>query len=127
MPLEPRALLIFGGSGLADCKRRGWPSAFRILFETQSFIFEEEPGFDIHFFTTDGSSCQDEPPLHVHPQEGTSFGQRLENAIECLAQKGYEEIVIVGRDCPDLEQHDILQAEITRIDTGFAFEHIEAG
>jgi glycosyltransferase A (GT-A) superfamily protein (DUF2064 family) len=109
-PLEHRALLIFGGSGLADCRRRGWPSAFRILFETQSFGFAQKPGFDIHLFTTDGSTRQAETSFHIHPQEGSSFGQRLENAIEFLAQDGYQEIVIVGRDCPDLEPDDILRA-----------------
>jgi glycosyltransferase A (GT-A) superfamily protein (DUF2064 family) len=110
MPSQQRALLIFGGSGLADCKRRGWPSAFRVLFETQSFAFAQKPDFDIHLFTTDGASRQDVAPLHIHPQVGSSFGQRLENAIESLAQDGYQEIVIVGRDCPDLEPGDILSA-----------------
>jgi glycosyltransferase A (GT-A) superfamily protein (DUF2064 family) len=110
MPSQQRALLIFGGSGLADCKRRGWPSAFRVLFETQSFAFDEKPSFDIHFFVTDGSSRQDETPFHIHSQEGSSFGQRLENAIESLAQDGYQKIVIVGRDCPDLEPGDVLRA-----------------
>ena len=43
-------------------------------------------------------------------QEGVSFGQRLENAIESLALIGYREIVIVGRDCPDLEPVDIRRA-----------------
>ena len=110
MPLERRALLIFGGSGLADCKRRGWPSAFRVLFETQSFAFAQKPGFDIHLFTIDGPTGHDETSFHVHPQEGSSFGERLENAIESLAQDGYQEIVVVGRDCPDLEPGDVLRA-----------------
>jgi 2-phospho-L-lactate guanylyltransferase (CobY/MobA/RfbA family) len=110
MPSEQRALLIFGGSGLADCKRRGWPSAFRVLFEAQSFAFAQKPGFDIHLFTSDGSTGHDESSFHIHPQEGSSFGQRLENAIESLAQDGYKEIVIVGRDCPDLEPDDVLRA-----------------
>jgi hypothetical protein len=28
-------------------KRRGWPSVFRILLETQNFAFEGNPGFDL--------------------------------------------------------------------------------
>jgi 2-phospho-L-lactate guanylyltransferase (CobY/MobA/RfbA family) len=110
MPRESRALLIFGGSGLADCKRRGLPSAFRVLFETQNLSFADRPGFDIHFFTADSCGRQAEPPFYLHPQVGSSFGQRLENAIDSLARDGYQQIIVVGRDCPDLEQHDILQA-----------------
>src|SRR5260370_15192860 len=110
MSVERRALLIFADSAHTDCKRRGWPSAFRILLETQRFTFEENAGIDLHLFTTRWfhrpvSSC-----LRVHFQEGTTFGQRLENAIESLARIGYQEIVIVGRDCPDLGQSDISAA-----------------
>lgn len=108
--MEQRALLIFADFAQADCKRRGWPSAFRILLETQSFIFEENPGFDVHLFTSCGFHRPVSSSLRVHFQEGASFGQRLENAIESLVRVGYQEIVIVGRDCPELRQSDIFQA-----------------
>jgi glycosyltransferase A (GT-A) superfamily protein (DUF2064 family) len=105
--MEPRALLIFADSAHTDCKRRGWPSAFRILLETQRFEVEENAGIDLHLFSTRGSRGPVSASVRVHLQEGTTFGQRLENAIESLARIGYQEIVIVGRDCPDLGQSDI--------------------
>jgi glycosyltransferase A (GT-A) superfamily protein (DUF2064 family) len=108
--MEPRALLIFADSAHTDCKRRGWPGAFRILLETQNFAVEENPGFDLHLFTSRGCHRQVSSSLQVHFQEGVSFGQRLENAIECLSQLGYQEIVVVGCDCPDPEPADILTA-----------------
>ncbi len=108
--MERRALLIFADSAHTDCKRRGWPSTFRILLETQGFTFEENPGFDLHLFTSRGFHRLVSSSLQVHFQEGASFGQRLENAIESLARLGYQEIVIVGRDCPELGQSDIIQA-----------------
>lgn len=108
--MQRRALLIFADSAYTDCKRRGWPSAFRILLETQRFSFEEDPGFDLHLFTSQGFHRPVSSSLQVHVQEGASFGQRLENAVESLARLGYHEIVIVGRDCPELEQSDILRA-----------------
>jgi glycosyltransferase A (GT-A) superfamily protein (DUF2064 family) len=108
--MEARALLIFADSAHTDCKRRGWPARFRILLETQSFRFEERTGFDVHLFASRGSHRLVSSPLRVHLQEGVSFGQRLENAIECLSQLGYQEIVVVGCDCPDLEHADILTA-----------------
>ncbi len=108
--MERRALLIFADSAHTDCKRRGWPSAFRILLETQSFTFEENPGFDLHLFTSRGCHRPGSSSLQVHFQEGASFGQRLENAMETLARLGYQEIVIVGRDCPELGEGDISDA-----------------
>jgi len=108
--METRALLIFGDSAHTDCKRRGWPSAFRILLETQRFEIEENAGIDLHLFTTRGPHGPFSSSVRVHLQEGTTFGQRLENAIESLARIGYQEIVIVGSDCPDLEQSDISNA-----------------
>jgi 2-phospho-L-lactate guanylyltransferase (CobY/MobA/RfbA family) len=105
--MKQRALLIFADSAHTDCQRRGWPSAFRILLETQNFDFDEMPAFDIHLFTSRSHQLPDASTLQVHFQEGASFGQRLENAIEYLARLGYREIVIVGRDCPQLEHKDI--------------------
>ncbi len=110
MSVERRALLIFADSAHTDCKRRGWPSAFRILLETQSFTFEENCGFDLHLFTSRGRHRRVGSSLQVHFQCGVSFADRLENAIESLVQLGYQEIVIVGRDCPELEQSDIFEA-----------------
>lgn len=108
--MERRALLIFADSAHTDCKRRGWPSTFRILLETQSFTFEENRGFDLHLFTSRGRHRPVGSSLQVHFQCGASFAERLENAIESLAQLGYQEIVIVGRDCPELGQSDIFEA-----------------
>jgi Uncharacterized protein conserved in bacteria (DUF2064) len=108
--MEQRALLIFAEPPHTDCKRRGWPNSFRKLMETQSFNFGEKHGFDLHLFTSRGFRGSFSSSLGVHLQEGTSFGQRLENAVESLASQGYKEIAIVGRDCPDLELQDILSA-----------------
>lgn len=108
--MEWRALLIFADSVNTDCKRRGWPSSFRILLETQHFTFGDNPGFDLHLFTSRGWYRPASPPLEIHFQEGALFGQRLENAVETLARLGYQEIVIVGQDCPELGQGDILRA-----------------
>jgi glycosyltransferase A (GT-A) superfamily protein (DUF2064 family) len=108
--MEMRALLIFADSAHTDCKRRGWPSAFRSLLETQRFEVEENVGIDLHLFTTGGPQGPLSSSVRVHLQEGTTFGQRLENAIDALTRIGYQEIVIVGRDCPDLGQSDIAAA-----------------
>jgi len=37
-----------------------------------------------------------------HKQQGTSFGERLSNAISCVFNKGYQRIITVGSDIPHL-------------------------
>lgn len=110
LPERRRALLVFADTPDADCRRRGWPAGFRILLETHNFGFDRKESFDSHLFTSYGLRRRVPPSVQVHFQEGASFGQRLENAVETLANLGYEEIVIVGQDCPDLEPKDIRRA-----------------
>ncbi|MBS1867924.1 MAG: DUF2064 domain-containing protein, partial [Acidobacteria bacterium] len=107
-----RALLLFADSLQTSCARKGWPAAFQSLLAAAHLSFESfeaaEP-FDFHLFTSPGGSR----PTHscqIHVQQGTSFGEKLENAIATLARLDYREIVVVGQDCPDLEPADIRRA-----------------
>ncbi|MEL6720049.1 MAG: DUF2064 domain-containing protein [Bacteroidota bacterium] len=44
-------------------------------------------------------------------QYGNSFGERLANEIEIVFQKGYESLIIIGNDCPQLTTQHIFQAK----------------
>ncbi|MEM8525651.1 MAG: DUF2064 domain-containing protein [Bacteroidota bacterium] len=44
-------------------------------------------------------------------QKGNSFGERLANEIEKVFQRGYESIIVIGNDCPQLSAEHILQAK----------------
>jgi glycosyltransferase A (GT-A) superfamily protein (DUF2064 family) len=46
----------------------------------------------------------------MHCQSGRDFAERFENAIETVAQLGYDEVVAIGRDCPGLRALDIERA-----------------
>jgi glycosyltransferase A (GT-A) superfamily protein (DUF2064 family) len=102
-----RALLIFAESAHVDCARRGWPRSFRNLLQTQSFYTQQGEDFDSHLFTSPGSRSPSKQTAYIHFQTGSTFAERLENAVEALARLGYREIVIIGRDCPDLDPRDI--------------------
>lgn len=55
-------------------------------------------------------------PCHVisgSQQEGASFGERLVNAFESLFARGYQRVLAVGNDCPDLNAERLLQAAAT--------------
>lgn len=50
--------------------------------------------------------------MDEHQQSGQNFSDRFANAFQYLFDKGYENIVSIGNDCPDLS-HVILQDAIT--------------
>ena len=43
-------------------------------------------------------------------QVGSSFGERLSNAFQEVFDRGYEKIIVIGSDCPELDKKDIFQA-----------------
>jgi hypothetical protein len=81
-----------------------------MLLEIQGLGFCLDATVDVHLFTPALSGRRAPFGAILHRQKGVSFGQRLENAVEALAQLGYQEIVIIGQDCPDLEPLDIRSA-----------------
>ncbi len=66
--------------------------------------------FDFHLFTSPGFKQSADSGRRVHFQSGKGFGERLENALETLAGLGYSEVVVVGRDCPELSRDLIGEA-----------------
>ncbi|MCJ7758743.1 MAG: DUF2064 domain-containing protein [Gillisia sp.] len=43
-------------------------------------------------------------------QVGKSFGERFSNAIQTVFEKGFDSVITVGNDTPQLRKHHILQA-----------------
>lgn len=107
MTRERQAVLLFSNPAGLDRARRGWPRAFEQLFECNSPLSWTNPGIDVHVFTSPGFEMIAEAPLKIHYQEGPSFGERLENAVQTLTDLGYKKVVVVGSDCPDLDLGDI--------------------
>lgn len=44
-------------------------------------------------------------------QQGFNFGEKISNAIKTVFNKGFENVITLGNDCPDLSVENILQAE----------------
>lgn len=111
-----RAVLVFADVPTLDLARRQWPQSFQALLQTHPPDAEWSGGVDVHLFTTAGLALPSLlPQITVHYQQGTSFAERFENAVEEVAQLGYDRVVIIGRDCPDLEAQDITHA-LQRLD-----------
>lgn len=50
-------------------------------------------------------------------QEGQNFGERLANAFESMYAKGYDAVVCIGNDCPEL-QVQMLYKAIEEVENG---------
>jgi hypothetical protein len=103
-----RAVLIFAEEAHVELARRGLPNAARPLLNLPVLGSDLSPGIDVHFFTSSRGSIPSTP--RIHRQAGHDFAARLENAIEKISELGYDEIVIIGRDCPGLRSVDVEQA-----------------
>jgi glycosyltransferase A (GT-A) superfamily protein (DUF2064 family) len=104
------AVLVFADSVALDLSRRKWPRNFQELLKALPSDSGGPAGIDVHRFSSHHLSSVAKSRTRFHLQRGSSFGERLENAIEDLAELGYHQLVIVGRDCPDLEVSDVFQA-----------------
>lgn len=100
-----RAILIFADVPARDLARRRWPRSFLPLLSISRFREAEITGADLHLFTSGWVSGSQ--GVTVHLQKGQAFGERLENAVQTLGRLGYEQIVIVGCDCPELQPQEI--------------------
>jgi glycosyltransferase A (GT-A) superfamily protein (DUF2064 family) len=103
-----RAVLVFAEETHVELARRGLPHAARPLLNLPAFGSVLSHGIDVHLFTSSRGSpvCES----GIHRQVGHDFATRLENAIEKINELGYDEIVVIGRDCPSLRPIDIENA-----------------
>jgi glycosyltransferase A (GT-A) superfamily protein (DUF2064 family) len=107
-----QAVLIFADALPLDLNRRGWSPAFGRLLRLPFLDSECQLDVDLHLFLSPDCAVNPdwEQQAAIHPQQQVGFGANLEAAVEKLAALGYQEIVIVGRDCPDLQEADVQTA-----------------
>lgn len=107
--MNRKAVLLFANPIGLDLSRRRWPQLLRPLLSLRKLDYASGGGADLHLFTA-GSNSVLLSGFQVHEQRGATFADRLDAATEELARLGYEEIVVVGSDCPSLTSGDIATA-----------------
>lgn len=106
------AFVVFARQPLADARRRGWGQAGRALFRTPELPADlAADGMAVYHFRHGLARPRPGPGgERLRPQEGANFGQRLENCLETIAAEGYENVIVVGADCPGLSADDLRSA-----------------
>lgn len=105
--MQRKALLIFADAVGLDLARRRWPRFLRPLLSVPG-LQSASIDADFHLFSSAKPAAL--PGIQSHAQQGATFDERLEAAIEKIGALGYEEVVIVGSDCPSLHPSDIAEA-----------------
>lgn len=70
-----------------------------------------------HFYTLSKQTSADSFLIDSHHQKGKSFGERITNAFESIYAKGYENVICIGNDCPNLSLQQ-LQSAISSVEKG---------
>ena len=107
-PTLRKAILVFAEQLGHDLAKRRLPRSLRALLELPALRVAPDLSADVHLFTSGPLRAINQP--NVHLQQGTTFAEKLENAVEQIAGLGYEQLAIVGRDCPKLEEQDLVLA-----------------
>mgnify|MGYP000026466209 CR=1 FL=1 len=99
-PIHKTAVLIFANSGKEEVGRKAITHA-----ET---LFEKLTKHTIA--TVEQASL---PYFHISEENqiGTNFGERFVNALDKVFGKGYQNVIAIGNDTPQLEHLDILNAK----------------
>ncbi len=110
-----KAVLIFAAGIQTDLALRGFTKRFSEFLQIPSLTSDVTADADVHLFSTDidlrsNSKRSESIKIFTHAQTGASFSERLQNAIAKLAQTGYQQIIVIGSDCPELQSRDIKTA-----------------
>lgn len=100
------AILVFSQSGYIDARSKHFLGGSnyvlnkefcdKLVVDTRQLV--DETGLD--YFTVDEKL-----------QVGKTFGERLEHAFQLVFDKGFNDVICVGSDCPNLSKTDILTAQ----------------
>ncbi|PRP67380.1 hypothetical protein BST86_09880 [Nonlabens agnitus] len=93
------AILIFAQNAEADAQYKSLAANQQLMDVLNSRVIQqvEKSGLDYFHFTE-------------KEQEGIGFGKRFSNAIQRVIKKGYDQVICVGNDTPQLSCDHLLRA-----------------
>ncbi len=99
------ALLVFSNTVIKDSREKELSSNLRVNMAVHKQLFAK----------TIATARKSKLPYFVltnHNQKGITFGERISNAIQEVYDKGYQKVIVIGGDTPDLNNHIISDAQL---------------
>ena len=104
-----QAIAIFTRNAMLEARQRGFGAgAARLFAPTVNGAALGDAA--LHVFGDGPMPGETAHGARWHQQVGRTFGERLDNLFATLAEAGYEQIVVVGSDCPGLTDADLTAA-----------------
>ncbi len=102
-----------GKAAAADCQRQ---MTEHVLAQAQQLTHQDAIDLQIHYHGANLSTLRAwlGPRLTYCAQSGENLGQRMARAFFLNFQKGYNRIILIGSDCPDISPA-ILRSAITTL------------
>ena len=98
--LKNTAILIFANTSTEEVKRKKIVNGHDVFEHLNQKIYHEakKTGLDVIFYSEEH-------------QKGNSFGERFSNAIKHVFSEGYNHVITVGNDSPDLKARHLTIAQ----------------
>ena len=109
---KAKAVLVFSAGIQKDLVRRGLSKKFAELLQVPFLTSKVTSQADVHVFTSEKNLAYrwKNRNVSIHLQAGQCFSERLQRAVTKLVVSGYQQIIVVGSDCPELQSTDISTA-----------------
>ncbi|MFC4634763.1 DUF2064 domain-containing protein [Dokdonia ponticola] len=97
MNLKKTAILLFAQSAQKEAANKPFKNATRLFTQLNNHTIAIVKKSKLPYFR-----------LTEEQQVGSTFGERLTNAIQSIYDKGYDHVIAIGNDTPHLQTHHIL-------------------
>lgn len=97
MNLQKTAILIFAQSAQKEAVSKPFKNAAKVFTQLNKHTLTTVKNSRLPYFHTTEEA-----------QVGTTFGERLTNAIQSVYDQGYDNVITIGNDTPHLQTHHIL-------------------
>ncbi len=99
MNLQKTAILIFAQSAQKDAANKPFKHAIKVFTQLNKHTVSTVKNTNLPYFHTTEEA-----------QIGTTFGERLTNAIQSVYDQGYDNVITIGNDTPHLQTQHIIDA-----------------
>ncbi len=100
IPKDKTAILIFANSAAKEALEKPFFKSKEVFYELNKQILRKVKNTGIPYFW-----------ISEKEQIGYSFGERYINAIEFVFKQGFENVIAIGNDSPELQSKDLIAAK----------------